>query len=223
MNTSNITNYKPKDFAELLGVSVKTLQRWDRDGILKANRTPTDRRYYTYDQYLQFKGIQTENDIRDTVIYARVSTRNQKDDLQNQVEFLKQFCNAKGIIVNQCIEDFGSGLNYNRKKWNKLLDEVMANKIKTIVISNKDRFIRFGYDWFEKFCEKFNTKIIIGNNETLSPNEELVQDIISILHVFSCRLYGLRKYKNQIKEDEEIAKELQNGNKPNAGTNAKDK
>ena len=214
MNTSNITNYKPKDFAELLGVSVKTLQRWDRDGILKANRTPTDRRYYTYDQYLQFKGIQTENDIRDTVIYARVSTRNQKDDLQNQVEFLKQFCNAKGIIVNQCVEDFGSGLNYNRKKWNKLLDEVMANKIKTIVISNKDRFIRFGYDWFEKFCEKFNTKIIIVNNETLSPNEELVQDIISILHVFSCRLYGLRKYKNQIEEDEEIAKELQNGNKP---------
>ena len=208
MNTSNITNYKPKDFAELLGVSVKTLQRWDRDGILKANRTPTDRRYYTYDQYLQFKGIQTENDIRDTVIYARVSTRNQKDDLQNQVEFLKQFCNAKGIIVNQCVEDFGSGLNYNRKKWNRLLDEVMANKIKTIVISNKDRFIRFGYDWFEKFCEKFNTKIIIVNNETLSPNEELVQDIISILHVFSCRLYGLRKYKNQIKEDEEIAKEL---------------
>ena len=139
MNTSNITNYKPKDFAELLGVSVKTLQRWDRDGILKANRTPTDRRYYTYDQYLQFKGIQTENDIRDTVIYARVSTKNQKDDLQNQVEFLKQFCNAKGIIVNQCIEDFGSGLNYNRKNWNKLLDEVMENKIKTIVISNKDR------------------------------------------------------------------------------------
>ena len=223
MNTSNITNYKPKDFAELLGVSVKTLQRWDRDGILKANRTPTDRRYYTYDQYLQFKGIQTENDIRDTVIYARVSTRNQKDDLQNQVEFLKQFCNAKGIIVNQCIEDFGSGLNYNRKKWNKLLDEVMGNKIKTIVISNKDRFIRFGYDWFEKFCEKFNTKIIIVNNETLSPNEELVQDIISILHVFSCRLYGLRKYKNQIKEDEEIAKELQNGNKSNVGTNTKDK
>ena len=99
----------------------------------------------------------------------------------------------------------------------------MANKIKTIVISNKDRFIRFGYDWFEKFCEKFNTKIIIVNNETLSPNEELVQDIISILHVFSCRLYGLRKYKNQIKVDEEIAKELQNGNKPDAGTNAKDK
>ena len=136
---------------------------------------------------------------------------------------MKQFCNAKGIIVNQCIEDLGSGLNYNRKKWNLLLEEVMENKIKTIVISSKDRFIRLGYDWFEKFCEKFNTKIIILNNEALSPKEELVQDIISILHEFSCRLYGLRKYKNQIKEDEEIAKELQSGNKSNVGTNTKDK
>ena len=149
MNTSNITNYKPKDFAELLGVSVKTLQRWDREGILKANRTPTDRRYYTYDQHLQFKGINTENDNRQIVIYARVSTRNQKDDLQNQVTFLRQFCNAKGIIVDQCIEDYGSGLNYNRKKWNQLLDEVMEQKIKTIIVTHKDRFIRFGYDWFE--------------------------------------------------------------------------
>ena len=82
-NTSNITNYKTKDFAELLGVSVKTLQRWDREGTLKANRTPTDRRYYTYNQYLQFKGIDTENDTRQIVIYARVSTRDQKDDLQD--------------------------------------------------------------------------------------------------------------------------------------------
>lgn len=222
MNMSNITNYKPKDFDELLGVSVKTLQRWDRDGIWKANRTPTDRRYYTYDQYLQFKGIKTKNDRRDIVIYARVSTRNQKDDLQNQVDFLKLFCNAKGMIVNQCIEDFGSGLNYNRKKWNKLFDDVMGNRIKTIVITNKDRFIRFGYDWFEKFCEKFNTKIIIVKNETLSPKEELVQDMIAILHVFRCRLYGLRKYKKQIKEDEEIVKELQNGNKSKSGTDTKD-
>ena len=218
MNTTNITNYKPKEFAELLGVSVKTLQRWDREDILKANRTPTDRRYYTYAQYLQFKGIQTEQDRRDVVIYARVSTRNQKDDLQNQVEFLKQFCNAKGMIVNQCMEEFGSGLNYNRKKWNKLLEEVMENKIKTIVISSKDRFIRFGYDWFEKFCEKFHTKIMIVNNEALSPKEELVQDMISILHVFSCRVYGLRKYKNQIKEDEGLAQELQNRTPSNAGT-----
>ena len=94
MNASNITNYKPTDFAELLGVSVKTLQRWDREGILKANRTPTDRRKYTYDLYIQIKGINTENYNRQIVIYARVSTKNQKDDLQNQVIFLRLFCNA---------------------------------------------------------------------------------------------------------------------------------
>ena len=215
MNTSNITNYKPGDFAELLGVSVKTLQRWDREGILKANRTPTDRRYYTYDQYLQFKGIKTKNDNRETVIYARVSTRNQKEDLQNQVTFLRQFCNAKGMIVDQCIEEYGSGLSYNRKKWNQLLEEVMEQKIKTIVVTHQDRFIRFGYDWFERFCEKFHTMIVIVNNEELSPQEELVQDMLSILHVFSCRLYGLRKYKNQIKRDEEIVKELQDRNSSN--------
>ena len=208
-NTSNITNYKTKDFAELLGVSVKTLQRWDREGTLKANRTPTDRRYYTYNQYLQFKGIDTENDTRQVVIYARVSTRDQKDDLQDQVSFLRQFCNARGVIV----EEYGSGLNYNRKKWNQLLDEVMEQKIKTIIVTHKDRFIRFGYDWFEKFCMKFNTTIV--NNEELSPQEELAQNIVSILHVFSCRLYGLRKYKKQIERDEEIAKELQDGNQPN--------
>lgn len=83
MNTSNITNYKPKDFAKLLGVFVKTLQHCDREETLKANCTPTDRRYYTYGQYLQFKGINTENDNGQIVIYARVSARNQKDDLQN--------------------------------------------------------------------------------------------------------------------------------------------
>lgn len=210
MDNAQVNNYKPKEFSKLLNVSVKTLQRWDNNGILKAHRSPTNRRYYTYDQYLQFKGIKKENDTRKIVIYARVSTKNQKDILKNQTIFLQNFCNAKGIIVDECIEDFSSGLNYNRKKWNKLLTDVMEQKIKTIVISHKDRFARFGYDWFFKFCEKFNTEIIVVNNENLSPQEELVQDIISILHVFSCKLYSLRKYEKQIKEDNNIVKELQN-------------
>lgn len=208
MNTSNIKNYKPKEFAELIGVSVKTLQRWDREGILKANRTPTNRRYYTRENYLQFKGVATKEDKRDIVIYARVSTRKQKDDLKNQVDYLKQYCNAKGMIVNQTIEDYESGLNYNRQQWNKLIDQVMENKIKTIVITHKDRFIRFGYDWFEKLCEKYNTNIVIVNNDSLSPNEELVEDIVTILDEFSCILNGLSKYKNKIQGDEEIVKEL---------------
>jgi Predicted site-specific integrase-resolvase len=92
-------NYKPKEFAELLNVSVRTLQRWDNEGTLKAFRTPTDRRYYTYEQYKEFKGIISSE--KRTVIYTRVSTSDQKDDLKSQVEFLKQYANAKGIIVDE--------------------------------------------------------------------------------------------------------------------------
>ena len=205
-------HYKPKEFAELLNVSVITLQRWDNNGKLKAFRTPTDRRYYTYDQYLEYKGILKKNNDRKTIIYTRVSTANQKDDLKNQVDFLRQYANAKGMIIDEVIEDYGSGLNYNRKKWNKLIDECMTNEIDTIIITHKDRFIRFGYDWFERFLAKFNVDIIVVNNESLSPQEELVQDIISILHIFSCRIYGLRKYKNKIREDEEVEKSLQDRN-----------
>lgn len=221
INMKHITNYKPKDFAELLNVSVKTLQRWDREGILIAKRTPTDRRYYTYDQYLEYKGIKN-NTERKVVIYTRVSTNGQKDDLLNQKQFLLNFTSSKGIIVDEIIEDVGSGLNYNRKKWNRLIEESMENKIDTIIVTHKDRFIRFGYDWFERFLAKFNVKIIVVNNELLSPQEELVQDIISILHVFSCRIYGLRKYKKKIEEDEEIAKSVQSGNKSNAKSKTKD-
>ena len=215
MTTSNITNYKPKEFAELLNVSVKTLQRWDRDKILIANRTPTNRRYYTYDQYLQFKGMDKDADSRKIVIYTRVSARNQSDDLENQVDFLQAYVNAKGLIADEVIRDYGSGLNYNRKKWNQLLSEVMENKVKMIFVSHKDRFVRFGFDWFEKLCNKFNVEIVVVKNEKLSPHEELVQDIVSILHVFSCRLYGLHKYKKQIEGDENIAKVIQDGNSTN--------
>ena len=212
-------NYKPKEFAELLNVSVLTLQRWDNAGKLKAFRTPTNRRYYTYEQYQKYMGITNLN--KKTVIYTRVSTSNQKDDLKNQVEFLKQYVNGKGIIVDTVIEDYGSGLNYNRKQWNKLIDECMTNEIGTIIITHKDRFVRFGFDWFEKFLNKFGVKFIIVNNESLSPQEELVQDIISILHVFSCRIYGLRKYEKKIKEDIEVEKNIQNRDKVSKKTNSK--
>lgn len=218
----HIINYKPKEFAELLNVSVKTLQRWDRDGVLVAKRTPTDRRYYTYDQYLVYKGITSNNDSRKTVIYTRVSTNAQRADLLNQKKFLIDFANAKGIIVDELIEEIGSGLNYNRKEWNNLLEQCMENKIESILITHKDRFIRFGYDWFERFVGKYNVKIIIVNNELLSSQEELIQDITSIVHVFGSKIDGMRKYKKQILEDEELIRSLQGGNKANVETKIKD-
>lgn len=209
-----MSNYKPQEFAEMIGISVKTLQRWDKEGKLKAYRTPTDRRYYTHKQYVDYMGDSNSKNGK-TVIYTRVSTSNQKDDLNNQVEFLKQFANARGIIVDEIFEDIGSGLNYNRKKWNKLIEDCMLGLIKTIIVAHKDRFIRFGYDWFERFLKSNGVEIIVVNNEKASPEQELVNDLISIIHVFSCRIYGLRKYKKQIVEDDDIAKELQDRNKSN--------
>ena len=218
-----MNTYKPNEFAEMIGVSVKTLQRWDRNKKLIAYRTPTNRRYYTHNQYVECMGkIVQEKDKRKTIIYTRVSSSGQKDDLKNQVNFLKQFANAKGLIVDEIFEDIGSGLNYNRKKWNKLLEDCMLGLIKTIIVAHKDRFIRFGYDWFERFLKTNGVEIIVVNNETLSPREEMIQDLISIIHVFSCRIYGLRKYKNKIKGDEEIEKSIQNRNKSNKKTNTKD-
>ena len=195
--------YKINEFAKMINVSVRTLQRWDNEGTLKAFRTPTDRRYYTHTQYLAYIGESLHGKIKGkTVIYTRVSGRGQKDDLVNQVQFLRQYANAKGIIVDLVLEDIGSGLNYNRKKWNQLLLMCQKGEVKQILIAHKDRFIRFGYGWFEQFLKAFGVEIIVVNNETLSPEQELVQDLISITHVFSCRIYGLRKYKKKLKEDD---------------------
>ena len=175
--------------------------------MLKAYRTPKDRRYYTDEQYFKYTGQQIQKNGK-TVIYTRISTNNQKDDLNNQIEFLKQYANTKGIIVNEIFEDIGSGLNYNRKKWNLLIDKCMKGEIQCNIITYKDRFIRFSFEWLEHFLKSNDAEIIIVNNEKMSPEQELVNDLISIIYVFSCRIYGLRKYKNKIKGDEEIAKRL---------------
>nr|WP_276561329.1 IS607 family transposase [Bacillus paramycoides] len=200
----HIKRYKSKEFAEMINVSVRTLQRWDNEGVLTAYRNPKGRRYYTDKQYKDYMGIQEENKVRKTVIYTRVSNRGQKDGLENQIEFLKTFANARGMIVDEVIKDIGSGLNYNRKQWNKLIEDCTDGNVSTIIIAHRDRFIRFGYEWFEKFLGKLGVEIIVVNNEKLSPQEELVQDLISIIHVFSCRIYGLRKYKKKMSEDKEL-------------------
>lgn len=196
---------KPKEMSQKIGVSVRTLQKWDKAGILKAYRTPTNRRYYTEEQYLKYIGKQGDNQSdRKVVAYARVSTYNQKDDLKNQLAFIRQFANANGVIIDEAISDIGSGLNYNRKKWNLLLDQVMQNQIAIIYITYKDRFIRFGYEWFERLCNRHGTKIVVLNNPDTSPDKEMVEDLVSIIHVFSCRLYGLRKYKKKLQDDSSI-------------------
>ena len=192
------------DMAKRLGVSVKTLQRWDREGILIAKRNPNNRRYYTEDQYLEYIGSSAKQS-RKIIAYTRVSSNNQKDDLQNQITFIRNYVNAQGEILDDVIQDIGSGLNYNRKYWNDLLlNQIPKGEIQKIYITYKDRFVRFGFDWFERFCKQYNCEIVVINNPETSSQQELIEDLISIIHVFSCRIYGLRKYKKDIRLDESL-------------------
>lgn len=195
--------YSVGEFAKLINKSVRTLQRWDTQNILKANRTTTDRRYYTEQQLQQYKGL-CSNENSCNIAYCRVSSRGQIDDLKNQREYISTFSLNAGISIDEWYIDIGSGLNFKRKNFNKLINLVEHGKIKTIIIAHKDRLVRFGYEWFEQFCVNHGVKILLINNDKLSPEQELVQDLISVIHVFSCRIYGLRKYKKTIKEDVDL-------------------
>ena len=193
--------YSIGKFAKEIGVTTTTLRNWHESGELVPFKiTNGGTRYYSEKQLNKYLNLNLEIEThKRIVIYSRVSNVGQKDDLKNQIEFLKQYSNAKGYITEE-ITDIGSGLNFKRKNWNKLLDDVQKKEVSKIIIAHKDRFIRFGFDWFESFCEKFGCEIEIVNNENLSPQEEMVQDLVSIIHVFSCRIYGLRKYKKEIRD-----------------------
>lgn len=194
--------YTIGQFSHLTNIKVKTLQKWDRDGILVAYRTPTDRRYYTHSQYLDFIGKSLNDDNKSIVIYARVSSNKQKHELQHQIEFLYNYSASKGYKVSNLYSDIASGLNYKRKNWNRLIDDCTEGKIDKIIISYKDRFVRFGYDWFEYFLQsRYGVEIEVVENKLTTPEEEVVEDLITIIHVFSSRVYGLRKYEKKIKDN----------------------
>lgn len=195
--------YKLGEAAKYIRRHPKTLERYDNEGVLKAHRTKTNRRYYTQsqlDDFLNKDGGEDETNKK-IVAYARVSSNHQKNDLKNQLSFIRNYTNAKGLILDEERSDIGSGLNYKRYNWNKLLDQVDQNQVKQIYITYKDRFVRFGFDWFDSFCKKHGCEIIVLNNVYTSPEQEVANDLISIIHVFSCRVYGLRKYKKVIEKD----------------------
>lgn len=198
----NAEVYSTGEFAKLIGKTIRTVQRWDMDGLLVAHRTPTGRRYYTKRQLLDAMGIKpvVEQPERKTICYYRVSGHDQKNDLKNQKAALEQFAIANGLAVTEWLSDVGSGLNYKRKDFNYLLIEVENNRVSKIVIAHKDRLVRFGYEWFEEFCKRHACEITVINAETLSPEEEVVKDLLTIIHCFTSRLYGLRRYKKEIKQ-----------------------
>lgn len=200
--------YKVGEAAEILDVSVATLQRWDREGKLKAERSATNRRYYTQEQLNEYLGA-ANSDGRINVIYARVSAAWASDDLAKQENFLLDYCNANGITVGENMSDIGSGLNFNRPEWNQLLQKVEDREVNKIYVTHKDRFVRLAFDWFANFCKLHGSEIVVINNPATSPSQELVEDLVSIINVFSSRLPGLRRYKAEIKNDKELEAEDQ--------------
>ena len=191
--------YSPQEFGHMIGRKTKTLQKWDREGKLKAHRAPNNRRFYTHDQYLAYMGLVAQEGGK-TIAYARVSTVAQKPDLANQMNALKAYCQGQHMTVDEWLSDIGSGLNYKRKQFNRLFEMVELGQVRRLVIAHRDRLVRFGFEWFEAFCERHHTEIVVVNGESLSPEQEMVQDLLAIVTVFSARFHGLRSYKKVIRD-----------------------
>jgi DNA binding domain, excisionase family len=195
-------------FAKSLGVSIQTLRNWDKEGKLKPTYvTENGYRYYSEDLLNKFRNIKNVNKIKKkNILYARVSTKNQKDDLDRQVDNLKQYAYSKGYSF-EIITDIGSGINYKKEGLLKMINLVECGEVDRIIVLYKDRLIRFGYDLIEYICKLNDTKIEIVDNSTVSKEQELTEDLIQIITVFANRLYGARSKKtiNLIKSVKENA------------------
>ena len=190
---------KAKEVLKLLRCSRPTLTKYLKLGYIKGQLLSNGS--YDYDEKSIYdflnKGIK-----RKTVIYGRVSTNKQKNDLENQIELLKTFCFQNGYVINEIYKDIASGITFeNRKDLFKLLDDVINNKIEKVIITYKDRLSRIGFDFFKTLFNKFGCEIIviseIGSNKL--DKEEIFEEIVTLLHCYSMKMYSNRK-KSKIKE-----------------------
>ena len=186
-----------KQAANQLGVSVSTLRRWDETSVLVAQRTPKGHRRYDLSKINPNLTRNKVEQQRKTIAYARVSSHEQKPDLQRQIEILELYCSSQGWSF-EVISDLGSGMNYHKKGLKRLLDDILDNKIDRLVLTHKDRLLRFGAELVFALCEARQVEVVIINQgENLSFEEELAQDVLEIITVFSARLYGSPSKKNK--------------------------
>lgn len=178
--------------AELLGVSTRTLLRWEEQGKLKPIRTEGGHRRYDVSELLG-----TKNDSSLTVGYARCSSQDQKEDLKRQVLVLESYCASHGWNC-EIIQDLGSGMNYRKKGLIRLIKLITTYQIERLILTHKDRLLRFGSDLIFYLCQQFGTEVIIINrSEDSTFEEDLTKDVLEIITVFSARLYGSRSHKNK--------------------------
>ena len=186
--------------SKLLGVTIQTLRNWDKQGLLKPDELTKggERRYKLETLKNINKNIKFNSDNLKTIAYARVSSHDQKDDLIRQVQILEQYCSKQGFNY-EVIQDLGSGINYYKKGLTKLLNLVLEGQVKRLVLTHKDRLLRFGAELVFSICEAKEVEVIIINKgeESVKFEEELAKDVLEIITVFSARLYGARSKKNK--------------------------
>lgn len=185
--------------AKELGISVKTIRRWADADKIRYERSPSGhRRFYLADIKRITPRDLKQLDDRITINYARVSSSDQKEDLIRQIQVLEQFSSANGW-QHETISDLGSGLNYQKKGLQKLLKRIMKGDVGRLVLTHKDRLLRFGSELVFAMCEEFETEVVIVNKSEveLTFEQELVTDVIELITVFSARLYGARSRKNK--------------------------
>ena len=198
------------DTAKELGVSVKTIRRWANAGKLRFERSPSgQRRFFLADIKRITPRDFNKPEDRVTINYARVSSHDQKDDLTRQIQVLEAFSGTNGWQF-ETIQDLGSGLNYNKKGLQKLLKRIMKGDVGRLVVTHKDRLLRFGSELVFAMCEEYETEVVIINKsaEEITFEQELVTDMIELITVFSARLYGSRSRKNK-KLLDNVAKAVQ--------------
>jgi predicted site-specific integrase-resolvase len=182
----------PKQVYEKYGYHPKTLADWADAGKIPCIKSAGGHRRYPVSA---LENPKSEPSIAFTkaVTYARVSTQSQKEDLQSQIDYL-----ASRYPKCECVSDIGSGLNFKRKKFLRLMQRVADREIQILVVAHKDRLCRFGFDFVEWFCNLNNCEIVVLNNNYQSPQQEFLEDFMAIMHCFSAKLYFLRKYEKQI-------------------------
>ena len=185
--------YSIGEFARLIGKTEQTLRNWDKNNTLKPHHiAPSGYRYYSQEQLNHFLGIKNTLQLNRKVIgYCRVSSHKQKDDLIRQEDNVKTYMLAKGYQF-EVVTDIGSGINYNKKGLNHLIDLITNSEVDRIVVLYKDRLLRFGFELIENLCTKYGTTIEIIDSTDKTEEQELVEDLVQIVTVFSCRLQGKR-------------------------------
>ena len=186
--------YSINEFSKILGVSAQTLRNWDANGKLHPHHTSSNGyRYYSHEQLSQVMNIKPNID-RKIIGYCRVSSNKQKDDLQRQIDNMKMYLISQGKPF-EIISDIGSGINYKKKGLKELIKLITQNKVEKVVVLYKDRLLRFGFELIEYIASLYNCEIEIIDNTKKSEQQELVEDLVQIITVFSCKLQGKRANK----------------------------